>query len=1584
MAAYDQRPGPFMNAIGLGRQLAPILLGNNFTTTEMRKIARNLGVKPKGVSRNDIAKNLEAAPQAIEFAAAIGQLVDNARIIAQADEKVSGLSAKESEMLDKAMASDWRGLVWDAIYSRTPMQDVLNLYHKADVSAYGERLIIGDVTVDGVGGLDDNVYHNIPIRAKTAIPTRDELIHAIKYHAQAIDDEDGYRTRIDYKTLKYKSVDIRLTATHQNLRVLPGMDWLTRAHWLTVLNYKCITDKPTELDDLLAEDTEGKTCAYDIAAKDLGLTHDEISALVGKAISDGLTIPDMVELYKKHGKGLYCFDLNETILDKVVIPKDEQVHHGDNVFVLIFANQHVYRPTAETRAALIKKTPDKRAHKDEIETKTAKVPVECKNIMAGCFRGAMAMALPLAEEREKHNIVRIKELYASRLEQLKKAKEKRLEGFVPDRQHSKISQVKDLEDMKKLCKKAYDESLAAAYEYYKNTPPVNIYVPIDDLAIWYRLEIAATQDVYPSDINSRAAVTNMRIAPFINIYANSQYAKIKKTADDLKIPYVNQQIAALARKSFKTFRDSRDGHGWDQSLINNAINDMLINYPINAPEVTLWDFKGEDEEIAAVDFYRQYTSTARNGDFYTVPLLSDIQKYDGHAIGADPFMYYVETTDGILFQGNGLYDYKVVACGISYGIITIDDVKKQISVVPSKNIDRTLRSWIDWIYAHVSNDAHRKELVIKMIGSMAVMHKTTNKKPVITTNHAEASYYYEMMKCTDKHMRILTNTAGHTVYLVTGSDIVPKRKSDEIIRRTIIQRSRMDTFILMKQIAKEIKPNSVSFTWPEGQPRYRPVKLKTDAVYYIKDKTDIDYPTSALPTFGSLRREKVSEDMRNTILFPFTPLEVNTLKYTGLDHEWKEPLGLLSDTEWFDAKRLLPLNRAFIKGFAGAGKTVILNALMSEFEAQGLKVHATAYTHAAAHILRGGHTAHSMLGINRVGNASESKIKDLMTSADVILIDEISMIPESVYAIISQLPDSVRIFGFGDFNQYQPIEQRDKDILYCDSTMFKSLFNFNLVTLQKHGRHGGRASNECLKFYNVAARKGVVDAFNWHLPKGIVIPGKGTIYPRMNICFTNKMRRKINKEIMEIEFKDIVPFSERIHKPYERKPDRRYYIERFDARKLYHIIQHPDEFKDLLKSTREGVSQDSVVELLKKYYANSTIDEHGVGHKQTEYYKSSEGRGRWTAEGSESLINIARGIRQIIATDHYCDIDCVNCHPMILKQLCAKMGLQTKYLNQYVDKRDEVFAELAKDIKGDRDSFKKLILAVINGGEKDFNEMGAAASSWAMCFRQEMRLVGEAFMKKYPERVTEHREYRRKLKKWEGSDVGSFVNMFLIDGEVKILEVVITEMRRRGLLGVKGDDVVLCYDGIMILHNEKITQAMLNEISAAIKKQTGFDMCLLPKKMQGRDISGMVSPVKSNDLLGYIDGRLWDEFPRIGENMPIISNMNDSKELYFNNESFTIRGLKYNAETKINGTGELAYLEGSTIGADGLSVPKFIAITHERLRRDFRPAYCVTSHKIQGQTLKEAFGVHELFKMDAHGAYVCVTRATDMSNVSIF
>lgn len=167
----------------------------------------------------------------------------------------------------------------------------------------------------------------------------------------------------------------------------------------------------------------------------------------------------------------------------------------------------------------------------------------------------------------------------------------------------------------------------------------------------------------------------------------------------------------------------------------------------------------------------------------------------------------------------------------------------------------------------------------------------------------------------------------------------------------------------------------------------------------------------------------------------------------------------------------------FITGGAGTGKTYLLNRIKEQFSDR--KLHVTASTGiAAVHI--GGVTLHSWAGLGvgnipfeellrRIFSRRGVKIRKKLRTAEILAIDEVSMLHAETFDLLNNLLQEVRgssePFGglqlilFGDFLQLPPVVKRgeyqeedgedDQKPLYCFESVSWKMAQFEVHMLKQ-------------------------------------------------------------------------------------------------------------------------------------------------------------------------------------------------------------------------------------------------------------------------------------------------------------------------------------------------------------------------------------------------------------------------------------------------------------------------------------------------------------------------------------------------------
>ena len=174
-------------------------------------------------------------------------------------------------------------------------------------------------------------------------------------------------------------------------------------------------------------------------------------------------------------------------------------------------------------------------------------------------------------------------------------------------------------------------------------------------------------------------------------------------------------------------------------------------------------------------------------------------------------------------------------------------------------------------------------------------------------------------------------------------------------------------------------------------------------------------------------------------------------------------------------KKLQEGRNVFLTGGAGVGKTTISGWIIDAYEENAKKVAKLASTGMAATLI-GGQTLHSFFDFGIASNKVElqkngkyeikKKTKKLIASMDLIVIDEISMVSDTLFDLIElRLKDAGFrgvILVVGDFLQLPPVVRGNREVFYAfESTAWKN-FNFETIELTQIYRTDDRAFIELL------------------------------------------------------------------------------------------------------------------------------------------------------------------------------------------------------------------------------------------------------------------------------------------------------------------------------------------------------------------------------------------------------------------------------------------------------------------------------------------------------------------------------------------
>ena len=277
------------------------------------------------------------------------------------------------------------------------------------------------------------------------------------------------------------------------------------------------------------------------------------------------------------------------------------------------------------------------------------------------------------------------------------------------------------------------------------------------------------------------------------------------------------------------------------------------------------------------------------------------------------------------------------------------------------------------------------------------------------------------------------------------------------------------------------------------------------------------------------------------------------------------------------------------------------------------------------------------------------------------------------------------------------------------------------------------------------------------------------------------------------------------------------YSERFNADILAYIIKNKDDY-----NFHHTMDDDYSPFLVPEKYLKQSDN----GNIKTIYkYARGKKNGRMYAEKSLSLQSFSKKIRHSISSELYDDIDIVNCHPVLLYHLCKNNNIKCDKLIQYTKSRDNIINDvLDVNNKLSRDDIKIAILSLMNGGAGNYKKI-KNKTKFLNAFKREIDGILQSISELKKD------EYKKFVPKNDYNKLGCFVNSQLCPIENTILQEMAKHFKVK-----QDDDVVLCFDGLMIPKN-KIKSKDIRQCEKHILDKLGYTIKLKVKPMDdGFDI----------------------------------------------------------------------------------------------------------------------------------------------------
>lgn len=552
----------------------------------------------------------------------------------------------------------------------------------------------------------------------------------------------------------------------------------------------------------------------------------------------------------------------------------------------------------------------------------------------------------------------------------------------------------------------------------------------------------------------------------------------------------NLQILCVPCHSKKTNMEKKMGCmnlSLTKSSFNSTIGDMIKSPLCNA--YSRVEHIVNDDNIEQFGATRTFTfdqnKSRKNvmlNNKFDFPLFCVPDKQVTYTNQTCPGYYYVETENIEFFRGNGLYQYPTIKYALEMDYITNKNIK---FVIPSGQI--IPYDYYNEFINHVDQNfpEHSKLMINSMIGAFNVKDREIWISKKVTTCPNEAfkladtneHIYMDVRRCNEKQFYELIEVRN----LVT--DETEKPIYDMIIELEIIELDKLKNIIKSKGgVCLDTNTDSLTFCFKGDVLPFDIVEIdgkkNIDGYFWNENKNTYKY------------KLEEKDDLQYRTYVERMPMYKRTDKLKFEVQEWNT---IIENEDYNkNMEAIIKYGSCFIEGLAGTGKSYIGRDIIKMLQNLGMKIAVVAPTNKAARVI-GGITINKFYNIN---SKNSRRIKEL----DYIIIDEVSMMPEWAYKYFIQIQKSnhkLKFIFIGNFDQLPAIDRAEFD--YINSPVFHDLCNNN-------------------KFELKICKRSDKTYFDLIHPKNInnidtcIFGNKET---KFNICYTNEMRKKINKKYMD-------------------------------------------------------------------------------------------------------------------------------------------------------------------------------------------------------------------------------------------------------------------------------------------------------------------------------------------------------------------------------------------------------------------------------------------------------------------------------------
>jgi hypothetical protein len=478
-------------------------------------------------------------------------------------------------------------------------------------------------------------------------------------------------------------------------------------------------------------------------------------------------------------------------------------------------------------------------------------------------------------------------------------------------------------------------------------------------------------------------------------------------------------------------------------------------------------------------------------------------------------LYYIETPDTLLFHKSGIYDRPILNVGLMNGIISQSDIKYFMKC--RKSLPK------DYFRTHLNE--HKKNYDISpdmdklitnsFIGNLGKSRRVKNDFH-ITTDKTEQDIFIS------ENYKDIENCFFHHKISGVEYDII-KSEYDELFggcfeKKVKKDNTGQDFYIYGKTTTSSFMNNNV--------PMYQQILNHQSIRMYEKmleiGKDNVLYRKSDCITFFDKNNivDKVCKNGYGNFRKCENPTRISEKEYkeTIIDvphRDWVVNHDIKTSNDW---EKFIPMIDAkkscLIHAPPGMGKSHIIKQLKKHY---GDKAITTAFMNATAVMVKG-KTIHTLFRYSEKKKTINDNVWNTLRDIEVVIIDEVSTLTEDLWSVLEQAKKmlGISILGFGDDHQLKPV---DNYTGYFESKSVIDLFDSQLVPeleFHENCRHTETEYKDLLEIRN--GNKEHV----YNMDPEIVNLEDVDKLPHYGVCYTNRMRKIVNKVIVDKKEEELV------------------------------------------------------------------------------------------------------------------------------------------------------------------------------------------------------------------------------------------------------------------------------------------------------------------------------------------------------------------------------------------------------------------------------------------------------------------------------